>query len=201
MIRLVIATTNPGKLAEFRALLAGLPLEVIDLRAFSAMPAVPETAASHAGNAVLKAVAAARHTGLPVLADDSGLEVDALGGAPGIHSARFGGEPSSDRRNLELLLARMRDVPPERRTARFRCAVVVARPDGRTLVAEGICEGFILQEPRGSGGFGYDPVFFHPPSGCTFAELRPEQKNALSHRARAVQALRARLLEFVRTTD
>jgi len=197
VIRLVVATTNPGKVRELRTLLHGLPLELIDLRAFPPLAPVVEDAATYAANAALKALAAARHTQLPALADDSGLEVDALNGAPGIYSARFAGEPRSDRRNLELLLTRLNGVPAGQRTARFRCAVVVAHPDGRTLAAEGTCEGVIADRPAGHGGFGYDPVFFCPPADCTFAELDPAEKDRVSHRAGAVQALRPRLLGFL----
>lgn len=129
--------------------------------------------------------------GLPALADDSGLEVDALGGAPGVHSARFSGGDAAD--NVALLLERLRGVPRERRGARFRCVLALAWPDGRTLLAEGCCEGTIAEGTSGQGGFGYDPVFVDPDSGVTFAELPRERKNAISHRARACAELRRKL--------
>jgi XTP/dITP diphosphohydrolase len=189
---LVIATQNAGKLREYRALLDGLGLE---LRAADA-PQVEETAETYVGNARAKARAVAAHTGCPALADDSGLEVDALGGAPGVRSARFAAR-GGDAANTALLLERLSATPPGGRTARFRCAIVVVRADGAELIADGVCEGRITEAPRGTGGFGYDPVFFYPPLGRTFAELSSEEKDAVSHRARAVAALRPRLREFL----
>jgi XTP/dITP diphosphohydrolase len=199
--RLVFATRNPGKLAELRELLADLrgAVEVassIDL----ALPDVVEDADSFAGNAAKKAREASRASGLPALADDSGLEVDALGGAPGVVSARYAGPEQDDRRNNEKLLAALAGVPPEKRAARFRSALALADEagplGGRVLLGEGVCEGVILEAPRGTGGFGYDPLFFAPELGCTFAEAGVGPKNDLSHRARAMRAMRARILEY-----
>jgi XTP/dITP diphosphohydrolase len=195
--RLVLATRNPGKVREFRQLLGELPLVLKDLRDFPDAPQVVEDGESYLSNARLKALALARFTGLPCLADDSGIEVDALDGAPGIHSARFAGPGAPDEANRTLILDRLRDIPEERRRARFRCLIVVARPDGQELVAEGTCEGFITREPRGNGGFGYDPVFFYPPTRCTTAELSDEEKNQISHRANACAMLVPRLVEFL----
>lgn len=186
---LVVATTNAGKLREFRRLLAGVAVEVRSLADYPGAPAVVEDGATFAANARRKAEAWARHTGEAVLADDSGLEVDALGGAPGVHSARYAGPQADDAANVAQLLAALADVPAAERGARFRCVLAVAKPDGALLLAEGTCEGRIAAAPDGAAGFGYDPVFFHPPSGRTFAALAPEAKNAVSHRARAFAAL------------
>lgn len=194
MPTLVLATTNPGKVAEFRALLAQhLPLDDMTL----AIPAdlgvfnfsVQETGATFAENARLKAVALMQRTGCAALADDSGLCVDVLDGAPGLHSARWAGRDADDAERTARLLALLRDVPDAQRAARFVCAVAVAAPDGEVALTEGVCEGVIVRAPRGSNGFGYDPVFFAPALGCTLAEASAAQKNVLSHRARAVSAL------------
>ena len=197
---LVAATANPGKLRELAALLADSEFTLRSLADFAAAPAVNESGETFVANARLKAHAAAAHTGSPALADDSGLEVDALGGLPGVRSARFAadaGAGSGDAANLALLLSRLRGVPEAARTARFRCAVVVARPDGAELIADGTCEGRIAEAPRGSGGFGYDPVFLAPSLGRTFAELSAAEKDRVSHRARAIAALRPRLAAFL----
>lgn len=194
---LLIATTNRGKFREFSALLADLPLRLTSLADHPHVPTVPEEGATYLANATEKALVAARSTGMPALADDSGLEVDALGGAPGVASARYAGPRADDAANVARLLEELAGVPPGRRTARFRCVIVVARPDGAILSAEGTCEGLITTAPRGEGGFGYDPVFFDPEAGATFAELPPAIKNARSHRARAVAALRGALLPFL----
>ena len=197
---LVAATTNPGKRRELAALLDGCGVALRGLDDFPAAPTVQESGDTFLANARLKAHAAARHCGAPALADDSGLEVDALGGLPGVRSARFAadaGAGAGDAANVTLLLARLAGVAEAARTARFRCAVVVARPDGAELVATGLCEGRIAAAPRGRGGFGYDPVFLYPPLGRTFAELTGAEKDRISHRAAAVAALRARLAGFV----
>ena len=193
----VLATRNPGKCRELSELLARLPIELRDLRAFPSMPPVREDGDTYLANARVKARAAARHTRLPALADDSGLEVDALGGAPGVRSARFAAEDADDERNTALLLERLREVPEAARGACFRCVIVVARPDGRELVGEGSCRGSIANLPRGDRGFGYDPVFIHPPSGYTFAEMADEEKSRLSHRTRACAALLGRIVPFL----
>lgn len=189
--RLVIATRNPGKLAEFRRLFAAAPFEIASLIDFPAAPEVDETGASYAANALLKARSAAGATGLPSLGDDSGLEVDALGGRPALQSARYSGGGAED--NVRKLLAELSGVPPERRGARFRCVLAVAWPSGAELTAEGICEGVIAGEPRGDRGFGYDPIFLDPATGRSFAELGPEEKDRISHRARAARGCLALL--------
>jgi XTP/dITP diphosphohydrolase len=171
-----------------------------DLREFPDAPEVVEGGDTYLSNARLKALTMARFTARSCLADDSGIEVDALDGAPGIYSARFAGPGSTDEANRALLLERMRDVPEPRRQARFRCVIVVASPDGRELVAEGTCEGFIAREAHGRGGFGYDPVFFYPPARCTTAELSEAEKNRISHRANACAMLAAKLVDFIQNT-
>lgn len=183
---LLVATQNPGKMREFRALLASLNVPVLFPPDLGLKVAVEEHGATYAENAALKARSYARVSGRLTLADDSGLEVDALDGAPGLHSARY--TPGSDADRVATLLAHLEGVPPERRTARFRCVVAIATPQGDLFTAEGICPGFIATERAGSGGFGYDPVFFLPEFGLTMAQLPPETKNRISHRARAVQA-------------
>ena len=183
---LVIASKNKGKIREIREIYADLPLAVIEARD---LPDVVEDGASFSENARRKAVSIARHTGKWALADDSGLEVDALEGAPGIHSARWSG--GGDEANNDKLLAELRDVPAPARTARYRAVVVVATPDGRIVAeADGACEGVIGFERRGAGGFGYDPLFVLPQDGRTMAELEPSAKNALSHRGQALRRLR-----------
>jgi XTP/dITP diphosphohydrolase len=187
LTRLVIATANPGKLRELRALLADLPIELLSA---AEMPPVDETGATFAENAELKARAAAAWSGEWSLADDSGLEVDALDGAPGVHSNRFAGEGTTEADRNRRLLELLAQTPPARRTARYRAAVAVAAPDGRVWVHEGACEGLIQDEPRGDGGFGYDPHFYVPEHGCTMAELPADVKNRLSHRYRALAGAR-----------
>jgi XTP/dITP diphosphohydrolase len=190
---LVIATGNPGKLREFRALLDGLPFDVV-AQADLGVVAPEETGASFLDNALLKARHAAAATGVAAIADDSGLEVDALGGAPGIYSARYAGAGADDAANNAKLLAALAGVPARARTARYRCALVfVAGPRDPPLIAEGVWEGLLLDAPRGSGGFGYDPYFWVPDLDLTAAELNPAEKNRLSHRGTALRALRGLL--------
>jgi XTP/dITP diphosphohydrolase len=177
-----------------RAILAGIPFRLRTLREFPAVVMPPEDGASHADNAVIKARAVALATGRLALADDSGLEVDALGGRPGVRSARYGGPGLEDADRVHLLLDALRDVPPGQRTARFRCAIAVCDPGGRAHVVEGTVEGLILGAPRGSGGFGYDPIFYHPGSAGTFAELPDRRKNAISHRSVALSRARELLV-------
>ena len=192
--KLVLASSNAGKLRELTALLAPLGLDLVAQSALG-IEAPRETGVTFAANALLKARHAARAAKLAALADDSGLEVDALGGRPGVHSARFAGEGASDLANLQKLLAELHDVPAERRQARYQCVIVLARDAGDPdpIIAHGTWEGHIAAEPRGAGGFGYDPIFVPVAMQCTSAELAPEQKNAVSHRAQALRALVALL--------
>ena len=190
MRKIVLATGNPGKVREFSAALAGSGVEIVPQSAF-AVPEVEETGLSFVENALIKARHAARHTGLPALADDSGLVVDALSGAPGIYSARYAGPGADDRANNSRLLAELQGVAEAQRSARFACALVLLRDanDPLPLLCQQTWEGIILSEPRGSGGFGYDPLFFVPTEGCTSAELDLARKNQLSHRGRALAQL------------
>lgn len=190
MKRIVLASGNRGKVREFNELLAGLELEVVPQSEFN-VPEAEETGLSFVENAILKARNAARHTGLPAIADDSGLEVDALKGAPGIHSARYAGPGASDCQNLEKLLAVLADTPDAERTARFQCVIVFLRHalDPTPIICQGAWEGSILREPRGANGFGYDPVFHVPTHSCSAAELPAEVKNRLSHRGQALGKL------------
>jgi XTP/dITP diphosphohydrolase len=202
---LVFATRNRGKVVELRALLEGLEDLVLVSAADLDLPDVVEDGATFAANAARKAIEVSRATGLPSLADDSGLEVDALDGAPGVVSARWASGAHDDRLNNEKLLRELGGVPAERRTARFRSAVALADTAGRLgerlLTAEGVCEGLILDAPRGTGGFGYDPLFYAPELGATFAELGVGPKNHLSHRARAIRALRPQLVDYFRLAN
>ncbi|MFB9887818.1 RdgB/HAM1 family non-canonical purine NTP pyrophosphatase [Balneatrix alpica] len=194
MQQLVLASGNRGKLREFNQVLGGLDFEVVPQSAFSVPDAV-ESGLSFVENAIIKARHAARLTGLPALADDSGLEVDALKGAPGIYSARYAGEGASDEDNCALLLERMRHIPESERQARFHCVLVYMRhaDDPVPLICHGAWEGRVLFEPRGEGGFGYAPLFWVPQENCSAAELTPERKNLLSHRGRALAQLLQRL--------
>lgn len=187
MTTLLIATRNPGKMREFRLLLAPLAAELCFPPDLGLQIKVAEDGITYADNACQKARAYAQASGLPTLADDSGLEVDVLDGAPGAHSARY--RPGSDTDRVAVLLARLRDVPWERRTARFRCVLAVVIPGGECYTAEGVCEGRIAFEPMGQGGFGYDPIFYLPECGCTMAQLSEAEKNRISHRAHAVTAI------------
>ncbi|HVC37299.1 MAG TPA: XTP/dITP diphosphatase [Gammaproteobacteria bacterium] len=198
MIKVVLATGNAGKLRELQALLAGNGIEVLSQSALG-IHKVEENGASFLENALLKARNAARQTGLPAIADDSGLEVDALGGAPGVYSARYAGAGASDADNLEKLLTELRSISADKRTARFRCIMAYVRQanDPTPVICEGIWEGHILETPRGSNGFGYDPVFLVPEKNRSCAELPSVEKNRLSHRG---QALR-KLVEQLATPD
>ena len=186
--RILVATRNAGKAREYRDLLANLPLEVTWLDAEGIALEVAETGATFAENAVLKATSYAQESGLWTWADDSGLEVDALGGAPGVHSARYAGPAASDADRYRKLLDALAGVPWNHRTARFRCVVALATPEGQVDTTEGLCEGIIAFGPAGSHGFGYDPVFYLPDLGRTMAQLPPEEKHVLSHRGRASSA-------------
>jgi XTP/dITP diphosphohydrolase len=193
-MQVVLATNNAGKLRELQALLAPLSLQVLPQSQFTRESAA-ETGLSFVENAILKARHAAKHAQLPAIADDSGIEVDALRGAPGIYSARFAGENASDLDNLHKLLDAVRNVPPEQRTARYRCALVFMRweLDPSPIVCQASWEGRIIEPPRGDGGFGYDPIFELTDCGLTAAELPAERKNRISHRGLALQALLAEL--------
>jgi XTP/dITP diphosphohydrolase len=204
---LVFATRNPGKLVELRLLLPAvdvLGVEEAAARLGRDIPDVDEDADTFVGNAIKKAREVSRATGFPALADDSGLEVDALDGAPGVWSARYaggGGGGGGDAANNAKLIAALRDVPAERRTARFRSVLALADVDGplrdAVITADGVCEGVVLAAPRGTGGFGYDPLFLVPELGQTFAELGIGTKGELSHRARAMQAIKPQLLAYL----
>jgi len=195
--RLLLATNNRGKVSEYRDIFADLPIELVTPAELGLEIEVEEAGRTYAENAILKARAFAQASGLLALADDSGLEVDALGGGPGMHSHRYAGGGDADR--YQFLLQRMEGVPAEQRTARFRCVIAIATPEGEVHTCEGICPGIILAEPRGKGGFGYDPVFLLPELGRTMAELVPPEKNRLSHRGRAGQQAREVLLQLSRT--
>jgi len=186
MKKLLVATQNPGKIREFRRLFALLQEHLRFPSDLGLQIKVLEDGDTYADNAGKKASAYARSSGLLTLADDSGLEVDALDGAPGIRSARYA--PGDDVDRVEMLLAQLRDVPREQRTARFCCAIVIITPDGKTYNVEGVCEGLIAFERAGEGGFGYDPVFFLPDQACTMAQLPREEKNRISHRAQAARS-------------
>lgn len=193
-MRVVLASGNSGKLAELRGVLAPLGFEVLPQVVFTTVAAV-ENGLSFVENAIIKARHAARASGLPAIADDSGLEVDALHGAPGIHSARYAGEQAGDLDNLHKLLAVLRTLPPAQRTARYRCALAYMRwdLDPAPLLCQASWEGLLVDTPRGTGGFGYDPIFELAGRGLTAAQLSAEEKNQLSHRGRALRALAAQL--------
>ena len=195
--RLLVATHNRGKMREYAALLADLPVEVTWLDAVGIDTEVDETGKTFAENAILKARAYAAMSGLLTWADDSGLEVDALDGRPGVYSARYGGPGLSDDARYRALLAELAGVPDAERTARFHCVVAIAQPDGTVVTADGTVEGTILHEARGNNGFGYDPVFFVTGHNASMAELPAAVKNRISHRARAAANARALLARWV----
>ena len=194
MKTLVLASGNAGKLKELQAMLGDLPLQIV-AQGELGVSDVPETGLTFVENALIKARHASAVTGLPALADDSGLIVDALDGAPGLYSARYAGSPTNDAANNAKLLDALREVPANRRTARFYAVIVLLRHanDPQPLICEGSWEGVILDELRGSNGFGYNPVFLDPALGLTAAEMDPAQKNAISHRALALQLLKQKL--------
>jgi XTP/dITP diphosphohydrolase len=196
---LLFATRNRGKLAELRELLRDLPLELRGLEGMS-VPEVVEDGDTFAANATKKALEVSRATGLPALADDSGLEVDALGGAPGVISARYAGPNATDAENNDKLLAALEGLPASARGARFRSVLALADVrgplDGEVLRTEGVCEGIILPAPRGTGGFGYDPLFYSPELGASFAQIGVGKKNDLSHRARAMKLMKDKLKDY-----
>jgi len=188
--KLLLATNNKAKMREYKSLLQGLPYEVVTLAEQGITTVVDEAGESLEENARLKATALAAESQLLSLADDSGLEVDALGGEPGPLSARYAGEGASDIERINYLLARLKDVPEEKRTARFRCVIAIATPDEEVKICSGECRGFITLAPRGEHGFGYDPVFYLPELGKTMAELPLELKNQVSHRGQAARKAR-----------
>ncbi|MDF5752609.1 RdgB/HAM1 family non-canonical purine NTP pyrophosphatase [Spongiactinospora sp. TRM90649] len=191
MSRLVLATRNVGKIAELRRILAvsGPPVELVGLGAFPQIGEIAETGLTFAENALIKAQAVARASGLPAIADDSGLCVDALNGMPGVFSARWSGAHGDDQANLDLLLAQIADVPDGRRGGHFACAAALALPSGEERVVEGTLHGTVIGEPRGDGGFGYDPIFVPEGDTRTTAELTADEKDAISHRGRAFRAI------------
>jgi XTP/dITP diphosphohydrolase len=190
MSKLLLATNNRGKVQEYRDLLAGIPCELVTPAQIGLKLEVAETGSTYQENARLKAEAFAKASGLPALADDSGLEVDALDGEPGIRSSRYAGEGAKDTDRVHYLLNKLKNVPPEKRTARFRCVIALAFPEGKTVFYSGSCDGSITLSPRGNAGFGYDPVFYFPELKKTMAELPAAVKNQISHRARAAQEAR-----------
>ncbi|HCA45921.1 MAG TPA: non-canonical purine NTP pyrophosphatase [Armatimonadetes bacterium] len=197
-MRLILATENAHKVREIRELLSDLTVEVAHLGELDDPPQLAETGATFAENAREKALACARATGELSLADDSGLMVDALGGAPGVRSARYAGEGGTQQDLIAKLLAELAGVPEAEKTARFVCALSLCAPEGEIGRWEGHVEGLITRAPRGEGGFGYDPVFLYPPAGATFAQMRPDEKNAVSHRARALAQFRNDLPAILR---
>jgi len=193
--KLLLATNNKGKAREYKSLLRGISCEIVTPAEQDITTEVDEVGSSFEENARLKATTLAAESGLLTLADDSGLEVDALGGEPGVLSARYAGEAASDSDRLNYLLSRLKDVPGDKRSARFRCVIAIAAPDGKVELCSGECSGFITTEPRGYNGFGYDPIFYVPELGKTMAELTPEEKNKISHRARAAAKAREVLMK------
>ena len=186
----MVATANPAKGRELAALLGDVPYRIQSLAEFPGVVLPPEGDVSYAENALGKARAVTAATGLPALADDSGIEVDALDGRPGVRSARYGGEGLTDAERNALMLRELAAVPAERRTARYRAVVAVTAPDGREATVDGTVEGVLLEAPRGTGGFGYDPLFYYPPLAATFAEIPAAAKHAVSHRGRAMAGAR-----------
>ncbi|PVE93600.1 XTP/dITP diphosphatase [Priestia megaterium] len=189
MREIIIATKNAGKVKDFETLFSPKGFKVKSLLDFSEIEDVEETGVTFADNATLKAEAISSALNKPVIADDSGLAIDALNGEPGVYSARYAGESKDDNANIEKVLQKLNDVPFEKRTARFHCALAIAVPGKRTEIVEGTCEGHILEEKRGENGFGYDPIFFVEKWRCSMAELSKEQKNQISHRANALKKL------------
>lgn len=192
--KLLIATTNRGKVREYKILLKGVPFVPVSLTDEGITTIVEETGTTFKDNAGLKAQTFAAESRLLTLADDSGIEVDALGGEPGIMSARYAGDDATDTERVDYLLSKMKDVPEGKRTARFRCVIAIAEPGGETEYFTGECEGLVPFKPAGESGFGYDPVLYIPELGKTLAELGPEVKNRISHRARAAEKARKALI-------
>ncbi|KAB8197192.1 RdgB/HAM1 family non-canonical purine NTP pyrophosphatase [Nonomuraea phyllanthi] len=196
-MKIVLATRNAGKIAELRRILAGF--DIVGLEEFPSIADVVETGVTFEENALLKAHAVAQGSGLPAVADDSGLCVDVLGGMPGVFSARWSGKHGDDVANLELLLAQVSDVPADKLTARFTCVAALALPSGESRVVEGVLPGHLVRSPRGSNGFGYDPIFVPEGERRTTAELPPEEKDAISHRGLAFRGLAPIVKQLVRS--
>ena len=194
--KLLLATNNKGKLREYQSLLQGIPFEIVTLADQGITADVAEIGKSFEENAALKATSLAATSWLLSLADDSGLEVDALGGEPGSLSHRYAGENASDADRVDYLLLKLKDVPEKKRTAQFRCVIAIAEPHGRVELCSGVCRGVIINEPRGTNGFGYDPIFYLPELNKTMAELTLEEKNRISHRARAAEKARELLMKW-----
>jgi XTP/dITP diphosphohydrolase len=197
-MKLILASNNQGKLREIRQLLAPYGFEVTTAAQAGFTEDVEETGDTFEANARLKACTVAQALGLPALADDSGLTVDALGGAPGVYSARYAGPDASDAERSAKLLRELAQVPLEKRAAAFVCVMICCLPSGKALTAEGRLEGYIALQPAGNNGFGYDPVFELPDRGCTVAQLTAEEKNTISHRGRALQKLAQNLVDFLK---
>ncbi len=193
----MIATRNKGKIRELKELLADFGLDILSLDQFPQVKEIVEDGNTFFENAMKKAKTVAEKTGLLAIADDSGLEVDALKGAPGVYSARYAGEDATDEQNYLKLLNEMKDVPTEKRGAQFRCVIVAYRPDGKWVSAEGVCRGRITSSPRGEQGFGYDPVFVPEGDIRTMAELTREEKNRISHRGKALEMLKKKIGELI----
>ena len=196
--KLLLATNNKGKIREYQSLLRGIPYEIVTPAAQGITTQVAEVGGSFEENARLKATTLAKESGLLSLADDSGLEVDALGGEPGSLSHRYAGENATDADRINYLLSKLKDVPEKERTAHFRCVIAIAEPDGKVELYSGECHGIITMEPMGSRGFGYDPIFYLPELRKTMAELSLEEKNKVSHRARAAEKAREYLVKITR---
>jgi XTP/dITP diphosphohydrolase len=187
-MKIVLATGNKNKIKEIKEKFSSSgSLEISSLEELDTIPEIDENASTFEGNALIKAEAICRLTGLPAIADDSGLVIDALNGEPGVYSARYGGDNLSDTEKNELVLSKMEGIPEEKRSARFVCVIAIALPDKSSFTVEGICPGLISSEPAGSNGFGYDPIFYIPESGKTMAQLTPEEKNRISHRGKALE--------------
>ncbi|WP_418790778.1 XTP/dITP diphosphatase [Phosphitispora sp. TUW77] len=199
--KIILATGNQGKVRELREILGDNDIEILSLRDFSEIGEIVEDGSTFEENALKKAKTVAEAVGLTAVADDSGLEVDFLEGAPGVYSARFAGTGNNDLENNLKLLSLMKDVPDRQRTARFRCVIAVVTPSGETYTADGTCEGMIAREMSGDNGFGYDPLFFLPDYGKTFAQLEPEIKNRISHRGKALARIESVLAEVIERVE
>lgn len=197
MKRFVVASRNRGKLSEIREILKGFDLQIVSMEEVGIFEDIEEYGSTFEENALIKAREICRRTGEMVMADDSGLEVDYLNGAPGIYSARFAGEGASDEDKNNKLLSLLRDVPFEKRSARFVCVIAVVFPDGESFTVKGTCEGFIGLETKGDHGFGYDPLFFMPEYGMTTAQMEPEQKHEVSHRGKALRLMVKELEKYI----